>query len=189
MKLRAASPPAWLETALAQPLAVLQDHAHCEKKAAATALSIISAYPDRPELVRAMGALAREEAGHFLRVHDALVARGAALARDEADPYVNALLALMRRNDPGRLMDRLLVAALIEARSHERLELLATHHQDTALRDLYAELARAEIGHAALFVRLAESAGPAEEVRTRMDELLDREAELIARLPVRAAVH
>jgi tRNA-(ms[2]io[6]A)-hydroxylase len=183
VNLRVATPDAWLRAALADPLAVLGDHAHCEKKAAASALSLISAYPERSELVRAMGALAREEAGHFLKVHEALIARGGTLPRDVADPYVNDLLTQVRHDTAGRLVDRLLISALIEARSHERLELLAQNLADPDLRALYAELARAEVGHAALFVRLA---GPD---AGRLDELLELEGALVLRMPVRAAIH
>lgn len=180
--------PRWLDIALAKLDDVLVDHAHCEKKAAATALSLIGAYPDREHLVRRMAALAIEELRHFRAVHDRVLERGLALGRDPGDPYAKRLLASVRDGGITRLTDRLLVAGLIEARSHERLALLAEGIADPGLSDFYASLARAERGHARLFVELAERYDPEGSVR-RLEELAAREAEIVADLPLLPRIH
>jgi tRNA 2-(methylsulfanyl)-N6-isopentenyladenosine37 hydroxylase len=186
--LRAATSPAWLEGALGALDAVLVDHAHCEKKAAANALSLLQAYPEVPGLPAQMARLAREEAAHLAKVLQWLERRGLALGRDRGDPYAQGLQALVRTSARERQLDRLLVAALIEARSCERLALLASGLAEGELKAFYAALAQSEDGHQRLFLRLAERVhGPAAE--ERLDTLLDEEAALIRRLPVRAAIH
>jgi tRNA-(ms[2]io[6]A)-hydroxylase len=188
LHLKTETPRSWLDYALAHLDEVLVDHAHCEKKAAATALSLLSSYPDNPPLAAAMASLAAEEAGHLRMVVDALHARGLTLGHDPGDPYAQQLMALCRGGE-GRLLDRLLVAACIEARSCERLKLLADNVPDPALRPLYAELFAAEAGHFRLFVELADQIFGRERTRSRLEEVLDAEAEIMRRLPVRAVVH
>lgn len=186
--LKSSSDPRWLATALADLDAVLVDHAHCEKKAAATALSLVAAYPDREHLVRRMSALAIEELRHFREVHERICARGLRLGRDPGDPYARGLMQRVRSGGGGRLTDRLLVAGLIEARSHERLQLLAGGIADTGLAAFYAGLARAERGHARMFVELAERYDPA-CAAARLGELARHEAELVAGLPLEPRIH
>ncbi len=186
---------AWLEAALSDPLTLLADHAHCEKKAAASALGLVNRHPDESALVTAMIALAREELEHFADVHAALVARGGALGPDLGDPYVQALLGHVRSGSaPVRLIDRLLVSALIEARSFERLRLLGEHHPDLSLREIFATFARAEARHGAVFVQLARDIGERHGIaRPAVDErlaaLLAAELAVIESLPVRCAIH
>lgn len=189
MKLRFATGPEWLRTALADFDAVLVDHAHCEKKAAANALSLLQAYPDVPGLPAQMARLAREEAAHLARVLQLMEQRGLALGRDGGDPYAKGLQTLLRHGARERRLDRLLVAGIIEARSCERLELLAQGLEDPALRRFYAELARSEDGHQRLFVQLAEGVEAEDVVHARLEALLEDEAALVRRLPLRAAVH
>jgi tRNA-(ms[2]io[6]A)-hydroxylase len=186
--LRVATSAAWLPGALAALDAVLVDHAHCEKKAAANALSLLQAYPEVPGLPAQMARLAREEAAHLAKVLEWLERRGLPLGRDRGDPYAQGLQALVRTSARERQLDRLLVAALIEARSCERLALLASGLPVGELKDFYAELARSEDGHHRLFLRLAEGIHGAAALE-RLDSLLDNESELIRRLPVRAAIH
>ena len=124
--LRVTTSADWLPGALAALDAVLVDHAHCEKKAAANALSLLQAYPEVPGLPAQMARLAREEATHLAQVLQWLERRGLALGRDQGDPYAQGLQALVRTSAKERQLDRLLVAALIEARSCERLGLLAS---------------------------------------------------------------
>src|SRR5262249_59861395 len=116
MELLSATPPAWVRLASQRFDEVLVDHAHCEKKAAAQALSMVAAFPDVPGLARAMARLAREEAGHLAQVVQLLEKRGLRLGRDPGDPYAQALQRHVRQPMGQRLLDRLLVSALIELR-------------------------------------------------------------------------
>ena len=168
--------------------AVLVDHAHCEKKAAASAMSLVVGYPEFEELVRRMSALAVEELQHFRAVYERIVQRGLALGRDQGDPYARKLMALARANQ-GRLTDRLLLFGLIEARSHERLELLATHLEAPDLKRFYGDLAKAESRHAALFRELACLYDDPEAVDERLSELATVEANVVAALPIEPRIH
>lgn len=178
----------WLETALANMHAVLLDHAHCEKKAAASAMSLVAGYPTHEELVRKMSALAVEELQHFRAVYERLVERGLSLGRDPGDPYAQKLIAQARPRE-GRLTDRLLIFGFIEARSHERLALLAENLEDAELARFYAELATAESRHSRLFVDLACRYDDEDAVARRVAELGRAEAEIVAGLPVEARIH
>lgn len=182
--------PRWLEAALEDFDAVLADHAHAEKKAAAQAMALVGAYPDRDLLVRRLSALALEELRHFRSVYEHLRARGLSLGRDPGDPYAQALMRLVRVGRPeDRLVDRLLVPGLIEARSAERLSLLADALPDPQLCDFYRSLAKAELGHADLFRQLAEDAVPADRVAQRLGELASAEAGILRDLPIEARIH
>jgi tRNA-(ms[2]io[6]A)-hydroxylase len=188
--LHSATDPRWLPLALERFNEVLVDHAHCEKKAAANALSLLQMYPELPDLPAQMARLAREESAHLARVLDLMAARGVTLTKDAGDPYAQGLQKLIRNPSAERKVDRLLVAAVIEARSCERLSLLAEGLEDPALRRFYGELAQSEDGHQSLFYRLAVTAsGDEAVVRERLEALLAREAEVIASIGVRAAIH
>ncbi|MBX5482101.1 MAG: tRNA-(ms[2]io[6]A)-hydroxylase [Myxococcaceae bacterium] len=190
--LRCTTDPAWLPNALSHFDEVLIDHAHCEKKAAANALSLLQSYPELPELPMTMARLAREESAHLAKVLELIAARGLRLTRDAGDPYAQRLQAFVRTPREARRLDRLLVAAVIEARSCERLALLArglADRGDERLARFYRELAQSEDGHQALFVRLALSAHPEVEVHSRLEALLELEAQVIADIGVRAAIH
>lgn len=188
--LHAPTDPRWLPQALEHFNEVLIDHAHCEKKAAANALSMLQAYPELPGLPAQMARLAREESAHLARVLDLMAERGLVLGKDSGDPYAQGLQKLIRTPSGERKVDRLLVAAAIEARSCERLSLLAEGLEDPALRRFYGELAQSEDGHQSLFYRLAVTAsGDEAAVRERLETLLAREAEIIAAIGVRPAIH
>ena len=174
--LRSATDPRWSAVALANLDATLGDHAHCEKKACATALKLVADHPTLPRLVRSLARLAQEEMQHFLAVLNELARRGAPLPPDEGDPYARQLLRLLR-SGPGRLVDRLLVGALIEARSCERLGLLAAALPRGRLRELYLRLAQAEAGHERLFVDLAKEHGGAAAASSRLEVLAEAEAQ------------
>ena len=189
MILRRATDATWLPLALSRFDEVLIDHAHCEKKAAANALSLLQAYPEVPGLPAQMARLAREEAAHLARVLQIMEERGLLLGRDGGDPYAQGLQKLMRNGMKERQLDRFLVAGIIEARSAERLALLAGGLTDESLKRFYGELATSEDGHQKLFLRLALEIAAAEIVDARLSELLAGEAALIAALPVRAAIH
>ncbi|NVJ04947.1 tRNA-(ms[2]io[6]A)-hydroxylase [Myxococcus sp. AM001] len=189
--LHAATDARWLPLALERFDEVLVDHAHCEKKAAANALSMLQAYPDLPGLPSQMARLAREESAHLARVLDLMAARGLTLTKDAGDPYAQGLQKLIRTPAAERRMDRLLVAAVIEARSCERLSLLAEGLTDPALARFYGELAQSEDGHQSLFYRLAVTAAEGDEasVKARLEWMLEREAQVITDVGLRAAIH
>ncbi len=189
MILRRTTDPGWLTLALSRFDEVLIDHAHCEKKAAANALSMLQSYPEIPELPMQMARLAREESAHLAKVLSLMAERGLVLGRDTGDPYAQKLQAVIRTPREERRLDRLLVAAIIEARSCERLALLAEGLTDEPLRRFYRELAQSEDGHQSLFFRLAVNAHGEEVTRARLDVLLDREAEILDEIGLRAAIH
>ncbi len=170
----------------------MSDHAHAEKKAALSALSLLSHEPHRAELVARMAKLAREELRHLDQVLGHLRARGWALRPDRPDRYAGALLAHRRRGGGGDLADRLLCAALIEARSWERLNLLGEALGDadeSPLGMFYTELARSEAGHYRVFVELAVAECPGEDVGQRLSELADVEAGIVTALPHEPRIH
>jgi tRNA 2-(methylsulfanyl)-N6-isopentenyladenosine37 hydroxylase len=191
VQLRRATDPAWLPLALSRLDDVLIDHAHCEKKAAANALSLLQSYPEVAGLPAQMARLAREESAHLARVLALLERRGLTLTHDAGDPYAKALQLLVRKNQPDRRLDRLLIAAIIEARSCERLALLASGlaPSDPELSRFYEELAQSEDGHQELFFRLAAQAHGEQEAADRLATLLESEAQLLAQLPLRPAIH
>ena len=169
--LAAASSSAWLQQAIARPDLVLIDHAHCERKAAGVALQLMFRYPSDEALGAALSALAREELEHFETVLRLLQARGIPLRPLPASAYGASLTAAVRRGEPERMLDSFLVAGLIEARSHERMALLAAHSPDAALRDLYGELLASEARHFGLYWLLAEARYGREATMARLGEL------------------
>lgn len=154
--LAAPSSAAWLEQAIAQPELVLVDHAHCERKAAGVALQLMFRYPGDVALAEALSPIAREELEHFEQVLALLQRRGIALRPLPAPGYGAALAGQVRREEPGRMLDSFLTAGLIEARSHERMALLAAHSPDPELRALYGELLASEARHFGAYWLLAE---------------------------------
>ncbi len=189
LELRADTPSAWLEVVLADFDAFLVDHAACERKASATGMSFVVRYPDRTALLEPLIAFAREELEHFHRVYQLIEARGLRLADDEKDSYVRAMRGLARTGTEKHLLDRLLIAGVIEARGCERFRMVAEGLADEALRSFYWDITRSEARHHGLFVQLARAYFDEGEIRARVDELLDREAAIMRALPLRAAVH
>lgn len=190
LRLRNSTSAAWVEAVDAELDAFLADHAANERKVSASAMRLAVEYPERCPLVDAMVRLAREELEHFARVYELLVARGSTLAQDASDPYMGALRALMRKRDvEAYLIDRLIVFGVVEARACERFTLLGRALPDAALRDFYRALARAEARHHGVFLRLAHHYAPCRMVTNRLSAILDAEAEIVASLPVRAALH
>lgn len=189
-RLRYRTPAAWAEVALADFDELLRDHAFCERKAHASAMKFAARHPERVELVDAMLELATEELQHFRQCWTLLRKRGVPLGHDAPDPYVIGLREALRggtRDDV--LLEQLLTAGIIEARSCERMGLVATALQDEELRRFYQRLCAAEARHEAMFVRLALTYFDEDRVQTRLAELLDHEAELVQRLPWRASLH
>lgn len=159
---------------------VLIDHAHCEKKAAGTALNLIFAYVEDEELCREMTEIVNEELEHFHMVLELLKERGVRFRRLKPSSYGRKLNDLVRKQEPQRAVDRLLVAGLIEARSCERFRALAEHVDDPRLVDFYGGLFESEARHHTTYTRLAKHFAPADEVSRRLDELAEAEAEIIA---------
>lgn len=187
--LKLPSQPAWVEAARNDLDRVLLDHAHCEKKAALNAMSMVSRYPAYETLVRQMIEVAQEEMEHFGRVYEFIRRRGIHLERDPGDPYVQALHNQARKNEPARMLDLLLVAALVEARSCERFSILSHTINDEELRGFYESLLASEAGHYRMFVDLAREYYPEPEVRARLDELSQIEADIVLDLANNATMH
>ncbi len=187
--LKAPTDPRWIALALDHLDQVLVDHAWCEQKAAATAMSLIVKVPENRNLVVSMTHLAYEELQHFERIHQVLERRGVPLGRMDSDPYVKELLKAGRPSGEGHLIDRLLILSLVEARSCERFVLLAEHVPDPELSALYHELSLSEAGHFRLFVNLACQISPREEVLARLDALAEEEVKILARLPITPRMH
>jgi tRNA-(ms[2]io[6]A)-hydroxylase len=169
--LAAPSSPGWLEQAIAQPELLLIDHAHCERKAAGVALQLMFRYPADEQLGAVLSPLAREELEHFEQVLQLLQRRGAALRPLPAPAYGAALTAQVRKGAPERMLDAFLVAGLIEARSHERMALLAAHSPDAELRELYGELLASEARHFGLYWLLAEERFGRQATIQRLEQL------------------
>ena len=188
-ELRTATSQDWVKVALSDFDAFLKDHAACERKAAALAMSMVQHYPDKPDLIRGMIDLAMEEMAHFREVIKIMLAKGLQQENDEKDPYIKALLKLMGKGKKAYLLDRLLIFSIVEKRGHERFHLIGEALEDAKLKDFYQRLARAEYRHYTLFMDLALQYFDKNVVFKRLDELLDAEAEIVNNLPLRAAVH
>jgi tRNA-(ms[2]io[6]A)-hydroxylase len=170
---------------------ILTDHAFCEQKAASTAISLIVGFPEYTELVNEMTALVREEMGHFKMVHDLIIARGQTLGRDRKDDYVIALLSFFPKGGSRttQLVHRLLIAALIEARSCERFRLLSEELEDADLREFYKKLMISEAGHYTMFLKFARQYGDRKEVDEKWESLLVFEAQIMKDLGNQELIH
>jgi tRNA-(ms[2]io[6]A)-hydroxylase len=190
LHLRVKTPPQWTQTVLSEFHVFLNDHAQAEKKASGMALSMVSHYPDRSELVRKMIDLSIEELAHFREVIKLMQARGLQLSNDEKDPYVNQIRQHINKSDSEMyLLDRLLTGAIIEARGCERFGLIGAAHPELELGRFYQLIAESEAKHHLLFIKLAERYIDCKKIETRLDEWLDIEASIIQSLPLRPALH
>jgi tRNA-(ms[2]io[6]A)-hydroxylase len=181
LHLQCETPARWLDQVDSDLESILIDHTHCEKKAAGTALNLIFAYVEDIELCRAMTEIVNEELEHFHMVLNLLARRGIRFRRLKPSTYGRELNDLVRKNEPQRAVDRLLVAGLIEARSCERFHVLAQHVQDAELAEFYHSLFESEARHHATYTRLAKHFAPEAEVTARLNELAAAEAALITR--------
>ena len=161
---------------------VLIDHAHCERKAASTAMNLMNAYTEHRQLCQEMTTIVQEELEHFEMVLQLLERRGVTFRRLASGPYGKELNRLVREQEPDRAVDRLLVASLIEARSCERFSLLSKHIADREpeLSAFYASLFESEARHHTTYVRLAETFTDRENVKRRLDQLSGEESAIIA---------
>jgi tRNA-(ms[2]io[6]A)-hydroxylase len=180
LNLSAPTDPSWVEKALADLDEVLLDHAHCERKAAGMALRLMFRYPDQAFLHDPLSRLAREELTHYEEVLRVLESRGGSMRRQRPSPYAGRLYHCARSAEPERLIDTLLICALIEARSCERFGLLAEQVPDAELARFYAGLLAAEARHHRLYVDLAEQLAEPASVRVRLLELSEWEAQVVA---------
>ena len=169
--LAAPTSAAWLEQAIRRPDLLLIDHAHCERKAAGVALQLMFRYPAEEGLAEALSPLAREELEHFEQVLALMRRRGLVLRPLPAPGYGAALTGAVRRQEPLRMLDSFLVAGLIEARSHERMALLAEHLPDPELRGLYGELLASEARHFGIYWLLSEERFGRQVTAARLEEL------------------
>jgi len=168
---------------------VLIDHAHCEKKAAGTALNLIFHYVENRDLCREMTEIVNEELEHFHMVLDLLEKRDIPFRRLKPSQYGRKLNDLVRKQEPQRAVDRLLVAGIIEARSCERFHALAQHVDDAELSEFYASLFESEARHHTTYTRLAKHFAPEEQVMARLDELAALEAAIIGEGEALARMH
>ncbi|MCK6547080.1 tRNA-(ms[2]io[6]A)-hydroxylase [Myxococcota bacterium] len=193
LHLAAATEARWVERALAAMPEILLDHAHCEKKAASMAMTLMFRYPDHASLIVPLSRLAREELGHFEEVLRQLEVRGIPFRRQRPSPYAGKLMEAVRQKEPHRILDMLLTCAFIEARSCERMRLLseALAAPDPELATLYRGLLAAEARHHRLFIDLALGLGlfSKDEVDARIEELAAHEASVIADAPDEPRMH
>ena len=180
LSLRSDTSQRWLEQVDSHLDEILIDHAHCEKKAAGTAMNLMFAYVEHEELCREMTEIVKEELEHFLLVLDLLRRRDIKFKRLRPGPYGPKLHELIRKQEPGRAVDRLLVAGLIEARSCERFDLLRQHVRDQELANFYGSLFESEARHHTTYVRLAKLFADPDDVQSRLSELAQAEAAIIA---------
>ena len=179
----------WLRSVNNDPASILRDHAHCEKKAATMAISLLNRYPEKTELVRKMAALAQEEMSHFQSVIEKMFEREITLTSDTGDRYAKELHEHIRKQEPYRLLDTLIVSSLIEARSCERFQLLSQHVDDDDLRQFYRSLLESEARHRTVFLSLARRYFTNENVQQRLDELESIEASIVSSLPNDPVMH
>lgn len=201
LHLRSQTHADWEAWALAHLDEILLDHAHCEKKAASTAINLVFRYTQHEPLVEPLSRLAREELEHFELVLGHLRRRGKPFVRQEPSPYAARLMEACRRQEPGRVVDTLLCCSMIEARSCERMQRLhgalaarceaGAPDADPELAALYESLLASEARHHATYVELARALAlvPEAELRTRLHELAEHEAAVVARAPAEPRLH
>lgn len=191
-RLKMATDPIWVKNVVENNIKdILIDHAWCEQKAASSAISIMTQFPDFEEVVEKMSALVQEEMEHFRRVFHIILERGYQLEKEKKDFYVNDLLNFMIKGNSREvnLVERLLIGALIEARSCERFRVLSEHIDDEELAAFYRELMESEAAHYTMFITLARSVKPREYVDKRWAEWLAYESEIILNYGKSEGIH
>ncbi len=179
--------PRWVNLAEKSLQDILTDHAYCEQKAATSCISLIQRYSEKEKLVTELAPIVTEEWGHFRLVLAELQKRKLKLGKQRKDEYVNRLLTFETKggSEEDRLLDKLLICALIEARSCERFKRLSEGLEDAYLRNFYRRFMESEAGHYTLFIDLAETYINKEKVRKRWKEWLEYEADIIKNIEVR----
>ncbi|WP_417363441.1 tRNA-(ms[2]io[6]A)-hydroxylase [Galbibacter sp.] len=183
--------PRWVNIVEKNLEEILTDHAFCEQKAASTAISFIVQFPEHTELVQEMTALVKEEISHFKMVHDKIVARGWVLGRDRKDEYVNKLMTFFPKGGSRTefLVNRLLYAALIEARSCERFRLLSQELKEAELREFYRNLMVSEANHYTMFLGFARKYQDVDIVNKKWQDLLEFEGQIMKDLGKQETIH
>ncbi len=185
--LRLPTDPRWASIAGISLEAILTDHAYCEQKAANTCISLIQRYSEKEKLVNELAPVVTEEWGHFRMVLNELQKRGWKLGKQRKDEYVNKLIEFQKRggHKDDRMLDQLLTMALIEARSCERFKRLSEGLNDEYLQNFYRRFMESEAGHYTLFIELAETYIDKEKVRTRWQQWLDYESQVMQEIEIR----
>jgi len=192
LKLQLPTDPLWVKNVVESNIReILTDHAFCEQKAASNAITLIVQNPNLSDLVQEMAALVQEEMDHFKRVHDIILERGFILGRERKDDYVNELRKFMITGGSRsvQLIDRLLLSAMIEARSCERFKVMSEHINDQQLSEFYHELMISEATHYSTFIRLAKKYADGIDVDKRWKEFLDYEAQVIQNYGKSETIH
>ena len=192
--LKMATDPRWVNIVERNIEEILVDHAFCEQKAASNAISVIIQYPHYSDLVQAMIAICQEEMNHFDLVHQKLLERGLKLGFDRKDPYVNDLGEFLRRNKTnstldGMFVNKMLFAAMIEARSCERFKILSEELEDEDLRSFYRNLMESEARHYTTFLNFARKYGNGIDVDKNWKEFLEFEASLMRKYGKKETMH
>ena len=191
IELKAESSKEWIEAVMADFPSFLQDHADCERKASAMAMSLIAKYPDKDYIIPDLIETALEEMEHFRDVYKVMESKKVPLpAKMEPDHYIHQLMEEAKGGSvESRFLTRLLLGSVVECRGCERFKMVADHLEDPELKRFYKELWASEAKHGNIYVKLALNYFDEELVYKRLDELMDREATIINDLPIRAALH
>ena len=188
-QLASSTDPEWVKVILENFDDFLIDHASCERKAMAYAMSVVVKYPDRTEIIPDLLQVAQDELDHFRDVLLLMNERGLQMTPDEPDPYVNQLIKVCRHGREKRLLDRLLVASVIETRGAERFRIIAEALEDPRLKDFYRDLWATEARHGDVFKKMALNYFDEAEIDSRNQEIIDAEAKIIANLEWRPSLH
>ena len=170
----------WLHLALSNPIEILIDHAHCERKAAGVAIQLMFRYPSEPDLAEVLSPIAREELEHFEKILYFLKDLGHSLKALKPPPYGAELAKCIRKEEPNRMLDSFLIAGLIEARSHERLSLLALNSEHKSFKLLYESLLESEARHFGIYWKLAQTKFSKDETYQRLEELSKAESKILS---------
>ena len=169
----------WISQAMPQINEILLDHAHCEKKAASMALNLMFRYPEYPQLMQPLSELAREELRHFEQVFSVMEERNIPFRRQRPSTYAGRLVSIVRKDEPHRMLDLMLCACLIEARSCERMKILSENLVDVNLARLYRGLLACEARHHQVYIDMLETIFPREEILERLEEVATHESEVL----------
>lgn len=188
--MEAESSKEWIDAVMSDFDSFLQDHANCERKASAMAMSLVAKYPNRVEIIPELIEIGIEELDHFKDVYSIMEKRGLQLPHEIGrDEYVKQLLDGCRSGREERFMDRLLLASLVETRGAERFQKVYEHLEDPELREFYHQLWASEARHGEVFIRMALNYFDESSVYTRLGEMTVHEAEVLTELPIKPALH